>query len=112
MTIYYTAYDVVSTSQESIMPQDYEVFPAYPNPFNPVTKIGYYLPNEGYVNITIYDTMGRKIKELQSGIQKPGYSKVQWNATNNKGQPVSAGVYLYQINIDGKMDTKKIVLLK
>ena len=112
MMMYYTAYDVVSTTLENNMPLEFEVYPAYPNPFNPVTTIGYYLPNEGSVNITIYDMMGREIKVLQSGIQTPGHSKVQWNATNNKEQPVSAGVYLYQINIDGKMDTKKMVLLK
>jgi len=112
MMMYYTAYDVVSTTLENNMPLEFEVYPAYPNPFNPVTTIGYYLSNKGSVNITIYDMMGREIKVLQSGIQTPGHSKVQWNATNNKGQPVSAGVYLYQINIDGKMDTKKMVLLK
>ena len=112
MMMYYTAYDVVSTTLENNMPLEFEVYPAYPNPFNPVTTIGYYLPNKGSVNITIYDMMGREIKVLQSGIQTPGHSKVQWNATNNKGQPVSAGVYLYQINIDGTMDTKKMVLLK
>ena len=112
MMMYYTAYDVVSTTLENNMPLEFEVYPAYPNPFNPVTTIGYYLPNEGSVNIAIYDMMGREIKVLQSGIQTPGHSKVQWNATNNKGQPVSAGVYLYQINIDGTMDTKKMVLLK
>jgi len=112
MMMYYTAYDVVSTTLDNNMPLEFEVYPAYPNPFNPVTTIGYYLPNKGSVNITIYDMMGREIKVLQSGIQTPGHSKVQWNATNNKGQPVSAGVYLYQINIDGTMDTKKMVLLK
>ena len=112
MMMYYTAYDVVSTALENNMPLEFEVYPAYPNPFNPVTTIGYYLPNKGSVNIAIYDMMGREMKVLQSGIQPPGHSKVQWNATNNKGQPVSAGVYLYQINIDGKIDTKKMVLLK
>ena len=112
MMMYYTAYDVVSTTMENTLPLDFEVYPAYPNPFNPVTTISYYLPNEGSVNITIYDMMGREIKVLQSGIQTPGHGKVQWNASNDKGQPVSAGVYLYQINIGGKMYSKKMVLLK
>ena len=112
MMMYYTAYDVVSTTLENTLPLDFEVYPAYPNPFNPVTTIGYYLPNEGSVNIIIYDMMGREIKVLQSGIQTPGHGKVQWNASNDKGQPVSAGVYLYQINIGGKMYSKKMVLLK
>ena len=112
MMMYYTAYDVVSTTLENTLPLDFEVYPAYPNPFNPVTTIGYYLPNKGSVDITIYDMMGREIKVLQSGIQTPGHGKVQWNASNDKGQPVSAGVYLYQINIGGKMYSKKMVLLK
>ena len=64
MIMHYTAYDLVSTSLENTMPLDFEVHPAYPNPFNPVTTISYYLPNEGSVNITIYDMMGRKIKVL------------------------------------------------
>ena len=112
MMMHYTAYDVVSTSVENIMPLEFEMYPAYPNPFNPVTTIGYYLPNEGSVSITIYDMMGRVIKVMQGGIQAPGYGKAQWNATNDKGQPVSAGVYLYQISIGEKVDTKKVVLLK
>ena len=112
MMMYYTAYNVVSTSLENTMPLDFEVHPAYPNPFNPVTTIGYYHSDEGFVNITIYDMMGRKIKVLQSGIQETGHGKVQWDATNDKGQPVSAGVYLYQVNIGGTMDTRKMVLLK
>ena len=112
MIMHYTAYDLVSTSLEKTTALDFKVHPAYPNPFNPVTTIRYYLPNEGFVNITIYDMMGREIKVLQRGIRTPGHGKVQWNATNDKGQQVSAGVYLYQINIGGKMDTKKMVLLK
>ena len=112
MIMHYTAYDLVSTSLEKTTALDFKVHPAYPNPFNPVTTIRYYLPNEGFVNITIYDMMGREIKVLQRGIRTPGHGKVQWNATNDKGQQVSAGIYLYQINIGGKMDTKKMVLLK
>ena len=112
MIMHYTAYDLVSTSLEKTTALDFKVHPAYPNPFNPVTTIRYYLPNEGFVNITIYDMMGREIKVLQRGIRTPGHGKVQWNATNDKGQQVSAGVYLYQINMGGKMDTKKMVLLK
>ena len=52
MIMHYTAYDLVSTSPENTMPLDFEVHPAYPNPFNPVTTIGYYLPYEGSVNIS------------------------------------------------------------
>ena len=69
----------------------------YPNPFNPLTTISYELLTDEKVNIVIYDLIGKKIKTLASGFQTAGSKNVNWNATNNQGQPVSAGVYLYSI---------------
>ena len=112
MTLYYTAYDVVSTSQESIMPLDYKVFPAYPNPFNPVTNLNYHLPEDSFVRITIYDTFGNEINKLIDSKQSRGQKSVQWNATNNQGKPVSAGVYLYRIQAGDFVDNRKMILLK
>ena len=56
--------------------------------------------------------MGRQVKTLINGIQSPGYKSVQWNATNNQGEPVSAGVYLYKIQAGDFIGTKKMILLK
>ena len=80
--------------------------------FNPLTLINYKLPTDGLVNITIYDMMGRKVKTLVNGSQTSGYKSVQWNAKNNKGESVSAGVYLYNIQAGDFVDTKKMILLK
>ena len=91
----------------------FELYEAYPNPFNPVTTLRYELPEDGLVNITIYDMMGRVVKTLINGSQNAGYKSSQWNATNNTGQPVSAGLYLYTIQAAGEFrQTKKMVLLK
>ena len=84
----------------------------YPNPFNPVTTLRYDLPENGNVNITIYDMLGRQVKALINQNQDAGYRSVVWNATNNYGEPVSAGIYLYQIQAGEYMQTKKMVLLK
>ena len=84
----------------------------YPNPFNPLTTISYELLTDGIVNIIIYDLIGEKIKTLVSGFQTSGSKNVNWNATNNQGQPVSAGVYLYSIEVGEFRQTKKMVLLK
>jgi len=62
--------------------------------------------------ITIIDMMGRIIKHLVSNQQNAGYKSIQWDATNNQGQPVSAGVYLYSIEAGEFWQTKKMVLLK
>ena len=56
--------------------------------------------------------MGRKVKTLINRLQSSGYKSVQWNATDNKGEPVSAGVYLYKIQAGDFVDTKKMILLK
>ena len=64
------------------------------------------------MNITIYDMIGNVIKNLVNENQNYGYKSVQWNATNNQGQPVSAGVYLYSIEAGDFRQTKKMILLK
>ncbi len=51
----------------------------YPNPFNPITNINFYLPKNTYLDIVVYDSMGKHIKQITNGIQKSGYNSVQWN---------------------------------
>ena len=84
----------------------------YPNPFNPTTQIRYDLPEDALVNITIYDIMGRSIRSLVNSQQTAGYRSIQWNATNNLGEPVSAGMYIYMIQAGEFRQVKKMVLLK
>ena len=84
----------------------------YPNPFNPVTHLRYNLPEDALVNITIYDMMGRQVSTLVSSQQTAGFKSVVWNATNDKGTSVSAGLYLYTIEAGQYRQTVKMVLLK
>ena len=94
------------------LPKTYALHQNYPNPFNPITTLRYGLPEDAMVNITIYDMMGRVVSNLVNKQQYGGYKSVQWNATNNQGEPVSAGVYLYKIQAGDFIDTKKMILLK
>ena len=91
---------------------NYKLINNYPNPFNPVTTLRYDLPENVHVNITIYDMLGRQIKNLINQTQDAGYRSVRWNATDDYGKPVSAGIYLYQIQAGEFVQTKKMVLLK
>jgi len=84
----------------------------YPNPFNPLTTLSYNLPQELFVNITIYDLMGNTVKEIVNQLESSGFKSVQWNGINNKGQSVSAGAYIYRIETGDFMQTKKMILLK
>ena len=101
----------VSTIDGTI-PNSFELKNAYPNPFNPVTTIGYIMPEDGLVNITIFDMMGREINTILNSPQPAGYRSIQWDATNDQGAPVSAGIYLYRIRVGDFIQTKKMILLK
>jgi hypothetical protein len=97
---------------DSAMHLDYKIHQNYPNPFNPVTILRYDLPEDAIVSITIYDMMGRQVKTLVNGSQTAGYRTIQWNATNDRNELVSAGLYLYTIEAGDFRQTKKMVLLK
>ena len=95
-----------------VTPKTYSLHQNYPNPFNPITTIKYDLPTLSLVNVSIYNLMGQKIKSLIQSKQTAGYRTVQWDATNDFGEPVSAGMYIYIIEAGEFRQTKKMVLLK
>ena len=98
--------------QSNEIPSNYQIGQNYPNPFNPTTQIRYDLPEDALVSISIYDVMGRKIKSLSNANQTAGYHSLQWDATNDIGEGVSAGMYIYTIQAGEYRATKKMVLLK
>jgi len=114
--IYSSLFDCISAStlgnENEINPTVFKLYQNHPNPFNPITSLRYDLPEDGLVNITIYDMMGRIVKTLVNSSQTAGYKSIQWNATNDRNEPVSAGLYLYTIQAGGFRQTKKMVLLK
>ena len=99
-------------NKSETLPQGFALEQNFPNPFNPVTTLRYNLPENGHVNITIYDMLGREVKTLINQTQDAGYRSVIWDATNDYDKPVSAGIYLYQIQAGEYISTKKMVLLK
>ena len=93
-------------------PEKFRLNHNYPNPFNPITYISYDLLNDSFVRITIYDLLGNEVKNLVNTNQSPGFKLIQWNSTNNQGESVSAGVYLYSIEAGEFRQTKKMIFLK
>ena len=77
-----------------------------------MTTFRYELPEDSFVDVTVYDMLGNVVNNLVNTNQSSGYKSIQWNATNNQGEPVSAGVYLYKIQTGDFVDTKKMILLK
>ena len=102
----------LTISKDQITPARMSLGQNYPNPFNPVTTLSYELTEDALVSMSVHDLSGRLVKNLISEQQSAGHRTIKWDATNNSGQPVSAGVYLYKIQIGDLMQTKKMVLLK
>ena len=89
------------------IPTDYKLSQNYPNPFNPITRIEYEMPQNGNVNVSIYNIKGELVEKLVDSYNITGKYSIQWNPKN-----VSSGQYFYQISVDGFVQTRKMVLLK
>jgi len=103
---------VLNNDEDPLFPSSYYIYNNYPNPFNPITTLRYDIPKDSFVSITVYDMLGNVVNNLVNTNQSSGHKSVQWNATNNQGQPVSAGVYLYSIKAGEFRQTKKMILIK
>jgi len=89
------------------LPSELTISPAYPNPFNPVTNVSYSIPDDGTVNVSIYDVSGRMIETLTSGFLNAGSYSVEWDA---ELQP--SGMYFLKVQYNNELRTEKIMLVK
>tara|TARA_B100000029_G_scaffold416774_1_gene421168 strand:- start:13 stop:948 length:936 start_codon:yes stop_codon:yes gene_type:complete len=97
-------------------PTTFSLAQNHPNPFNPSTTISYNVEQSGYVNLKVYDVMGRLVRTLVdnqyvSAGHQAGYS-VLWNGLDNNGQKASAGLYIYRLQSGSMTMTNKMILLK
>ena len=102
---------ILKTHSEN-MPDQLSLLQNYPNPFNPSTVIKYDIPKSSHVKIDIYDYRGRHLKSLIDRESDPGISQVEWNSTNDNGEKVAAGVYIYKIETRDHVISRKMILLK
>ncbi len=89
------------------MVEDYKLCQNYPNPFNPSTSISYTMPEDGFVELKIYNSLGQKIETLINKAMQAGVHKVIWNAQN-----LPSGVYFYKITVNNFSQINKMVLLR
>ena len=108
----WSTYCNLNNQIDLITPQEFSLHQNYPNPFNPLTTLRYELPEDSYVEIVVHDMLGNVVNNLVKTNQSSGYKSVQWNATSNQGQALSAGVYFYTIEAGGFRQTRKMILIK
>jgi len=94
------------------VPQKFVVHQNYPNPFNSMTGIKYSIPNDSKVEITIYNTLGQRVKTLISQDKKAGNYEVFWKGDNNTGQRIGSGIYFYMVKAGNYRDIKKMVFIQ
>jgi hypothetical protein len=94
------------------LPDVFALHNNYPNPFNPVTNITYDIPEVAQVTLDIYNVSGQKVRTLAQGQHEPGRYRIQWNATNDYGNPLSSGMYIYRIRAGDFVSVKKLILMK
>ena len=102
---------LLSTDAE-VIPDKFIIKQNFPNPFNPLTTISFEIPLESIVSLTIYDIQGKVVRKLVHRSRLVGSHNMVWDATNDKGLAVSAGVYFYRLEFDDVVKTMKMLLVK
>ena len=107
----------IEDEENTISDFSYRLYQNYPNPFNPVTTIRFEIPYSQYVELTLYDVLGRKVRtlfegEVPAGIVAIDFSSQSGSAPVRKGGSLASGVYIYRIKTKDFTASKKLILLK
>jgi hypothetical protein len=94
------------------MPVELALYQNYPNPFNPTTTISYNLPKAERVVLKIFNSLGQEVKTLIDRMQGPGVKSVVWDGRDTHGLAVSSGVYMYRLQVNEEVHTRKMLILK
>lgn len=101
----------IDDTQTSII-SEYNLQQNYPNPFNPSTIIPFELTKSEIVNLSIFNSLGQKIRSLVNENYPAGLHQISWNGQNDIGQTVPAGIYYYKIQAGEFSATRKMLLVK
>jgi len=102
----------LGTDDENLIPSEFKIKPAYPNPFNPSAKIDMEIPDAGVVQITIYDLLGRIVLDHKKEYPSAGHYQFVWNPRTATGQSLATGTYIVTVMHQNKINTQKITFLK
>jgi hypothetical protein len=103
---------VQEEQQAADLPRAYGLMQNYPNPFNPETRIRFQLGGPGRVALKVYNMLGQEVRTLVNELKPAGSHEVSWDGKNSLGQRMPSGMYLYRIEAQGLVETRKMVLLQ
>ena len=97
---------------ESI-PDYFALHQNYPNPFNPSTQISFDVPQGAeHIMLNVYNILGQNVSTLVNGVMNPGQYTMEWNATDEVGNPVASGIYFYELRSASFTARKKMLLIR
>lgn len=94
------------------IPTSFKLSQNFPNPFNPSTVVTYKVPETADITINVYNMLGQKIRTLFDGIQQAGSFTIQWDARDDRNQPVAGGIYFMRLEAGSTALSRKMILLK
>ena len=97
---------------EKVIPNEFTLSPAYPNPFNPNTHIDLRIPITDRVDISIYDILGRQVANLNRRVLVSGNYKFSWSGTNDQGKTLASGTYFVMVKYRENTQIQKLLFLK
>jgi len=95
-----------------VMPEEFSISKAYPNPFNPTVNIDFLIPEKSDINIQIFDLLGRNVFNHEQNFNTPGKYRFQWHGVDESGMPIASGVYFVTIQHKANIFKQKITFLK
>lgn len=120
VTYYYKIADISIYGNETLhstivsarVPKDVMLAQNYPNPFNPETVIRFEVPDQAQTQLKVYDMNGRLVRTLVDGTVEAGSHQVSWNASNDAGQILPSGMYVYRLTAGSLTASGKMVFVK
>lgn len=103
---------IVGIDEDNTIPRAFDLLQNYPNPFNPQTDIRYQIADIGFINLVVFDVLGRKVRTLVKKSQVAGSYQVTWDGRNDAGVAVSSGIYFYRLQTGEFSRTRRMLLMK
>ena len=103
----------MATDESGTIPDEFALHQNYPNPFNPSTQISFDIPQgREFVMLNVYNILGQNVSTLVNSVMSPGKYTMEWNATDEIGNPVASGIYFYELRSKSFTSRKKMLLIR
>ncbi|NKB71811.1 MAG: T9SS type A sorting domain-containing protein [Candidatus Latescibacteria bacterium] len=105
-------FTAVLETRDGTVPDDFALNQNFPNPFNAGTVIQFSLPTASPVDLSVFNLAGQKVARLAEGLRTAGQYRLEWDGRDDGGRELASGVYLYRLQAEDRIETRKLLLLR